>query len=78
MLSVYGRLTHKLLEHETMARPHEDSILGDQELVRAIGEINVLWDEIEMYLWYKFDSLMWTGKRRACQNLIGVTTIRLI
>jgi hypothetical protein len=41
-----------------MARPHDESILGDQELVRAIGEINVMWDEIEMYLWYKFDTLL--------------------
>jgi hypothetical protein len=41
-----------------MPRPAKEQILGDAELIQAVGEINVLWDEIEMYLWYIFDTLL--------------------
>jgi hypothetical protein len=43
-----------------MSRPFASDVLSDQELIKAIGEINLRWDEIEMYLWYLFDSLLGT------------------
>ncbi len=41
-----------------MARVPNEEILDDVELIRLIGEINLSWDEIEMYLWYIFDDLL--------------------
>jgi hypothetical protein len=41
-----------------MARVPSELILNNVELIRLIGEINLLWDEIEMYLWYIFDDLL--------------------
>jgi len=41
-----------------LARVPNELILNDVELIRLTGEINLLWDEIEMYLWYIFDDIL--------------------
>jgi hypothetical protein len=41
-----------------MVRPFKDDILKHADLIRVTGEINLMWDEIEMYLWYVFDTLL--------------------